>query len=284
MAETWKRHKKFISVVGGGGLGVLILYFALVYPAFSRAAADREHASKIEKEVKAVRESDRFRDANDLETLEQEIATLKALLGQVQKDVVFHANDAFAIEKGEDLVAAFSGKRDKANKDLTKLASNAGAAFPDNFGFDKASDTAAGPTPEDMPVYLERLDLIDRASRLAIECGVKKIESFSQGDSIEREMGPVAKGDEFIGRNCVRMVAGGTFEAVMRFLHGLEQRGRYAALLECSLDKAEFETDFVKGTFTLAALHVDLEAKKEVEETEEGPKKPPKKPPKGTWR
>lgn len=284
MAETWKRHKKFISVVGGGGLGALILLFVIIHLTFTPASAARDKATTIEKRVKEVRESERFRDANDIETLEQEIATLKALLGQVQKDVVFHANDVFAIEKGEDLVAAFSGKRDKANKDLTKLASNAGASFPDNFGFEKASDPGSGPAVDDMPVYLERLDLIDRASRLAIECGVKKIESFTQGDSMEREMGPVAKGDEFIGRNCVRMVAGGTFEAVMRFLHGLEQRGRYAALLECSLDKAEFETDFVKGTFTLAALHIDLEAKKEAEETEEGPKKPPKKPPKGTWR
>lgn len=284
MAETWKRHKKFISVVGGGGLGALILYFALVYPAFAKAAKDREEAAKIEKEVKSVKESARYRDANDIETLEQEIATLKALLGQVQKDVAFHANDEFAIEKGEDLVAEFSGKRDKANKDLTKLASNAGASFPDNFGYDKTSDTGSGPAPEEIPDSLERLDLIERASRLAIECGVKKIESFSQGDSMERDLGAVAKGDEFIGRNCVRMVAGGTFEAVMRFLHGLEQRGKYAALIECALDKTEFETDFVKGTFTLGALHVDLEAKKEVEETDEGAKRTPKKPPKGTWR
>ena len=75
------------------------------------------------------------------------------------------------------------------------------------------------------------------------------------------------------------------FESVLRFLHGLEQRGSYAAVFECALEKNDPDTDYVKPAVTFSALHVDLAARKPSadDEEEEGPKKT-KKPPRGTWR
>lgn len=285
MSETWQRHKKYISVVGGGGLGVIVLFFALVWPAFSAASAAREEATRIERDVRSVREGDRFRDDADLESLEQEIATLKAQLSQVEKDVAFHGADGFRLDPGEkDALAAFSARRDETLSRLTAAASRAGASFPESLGFEQAREQGQSLSASDMPACMERLDMIDRASRLAIECGVKRIEAFAHGDAVEREIGPVATGDAFIARNCLRMTVGGAFEAVLRFLHGLQKRGACAGLLESVLEKTDPETDYVKATVTMTALHVDLEAKKPTEEEDGGTRKPTKKPPRGTWR
>lgn len=284
MAEIWQRHKKYISVVGGGALAALVLSFALVWPAYAAAAKAREEATRIEKDVRALRESERFRDGRDIESLEAEIATLRALVSQVEKDVAFHGAEEFRLDPAEkDVLAAFAAKRDGTMNRLAAAASKQGAAFPDSLGFDHGDEPGRTPAADDIPRKMERLDLIDRASRLAIDCGVKRIESFAHGDGLDREIGPAARGDAFVARNCVRITAGGAFEPVLRFLHGMQQRGRYAAVMECALEKADSETDYVKATVTLASLHVDLEAKKPTEDEEEGPKKT-RKPPRGTWR
>lgn len=286
MAETWQRHKKYISVVGGGALGVLVLFLALVWPAFGAASAASEETTRIEASVRGLRESERFRDARDIESLEQEIATIQSLVSQVEKDLAFHGSDEYKPDPDEkDVLAAFAAKRDGAMSRLSAAASKAGASFPDSLGFEAGDEPGRQAAPDDIPRKMERLDLIDRASHLAIDCGVKKIESFAQGDSMERELGPAATGDAFLSKNCLRMTVGGPFEAVLRFLHGLQQRGSYAAVFECALEKNDPDTDFVKATVTFAALHVDLAAKKPSadDEEEEGPKKV-KKPPRGTWR
>ncbi|GEM_PF-3828426 len=287
MAELWQRHRKYISVVGGGGLGALVLFLVLVWPAFGAASSAAAEAARIEADVRGTRESDRFRDSRDIDSLEQEIATIQALVYQVQKDVEFKTSDAFKLDPAEkDLLAAFAIKRDGAMSALSKEASGAGASFPETFGFEQGDDPGREAPADDTPRKMERLDLIDRASRLAIKCGVKRIESFTQGDAMEREMGPSSAGDAFIGKNCLRMTVGGAFESVLRFLHGLQQRGSYAAVLECALEKTgnDQDTDYVKATVTFSALHVDMAAKKPApDEEEEGPKKV-KKPPRGQWR
>lgn len=286
MAETWQRHKKYISVVGGGGLGALVLFFVLVWPAFGAASAAREEATRIEMEVRGLRESDRFRDARDIASLEQEIATIQALVSQVEKDLEFAVSKEFELDPAEkDVLAAFAAKRDGAMSSLSKAASEAGASFPDSFGFDTNEEPNREASPDDLLRKVERLDLIHRASRLAIGCGVKRIESFTQGDAMEREIGPAAAGDAFLGKNCLRMTLGGSFESVLRYLHGLQQRGSYAAVLECALEKTDPDADFVKATVTFSALHIDLAAKKPaLDEEEEGPKKVKKPPRGGTWR
>lgn len=286
MAETWQRHKKFISVVGGEGLFALILLLALVFPARGAATKARDEALSIEAEVRSLRGSERFRDEDDVRSIEQEIGTLRAIVGQVDKEIEFHGSDDFRLDPAEkDVLAAFASKRDGTMSRLAAAASKAGAAFPDTLAFDPAKEPGAA--PDDTLRKMERLDMIDRASRLAIECGVKRIESFSHGESLDREIGPAATGNTFIARNMLRMTIGGPFEAVMRFLHGVQRRGAYMAVYDCTIEKTDpdTDTDDVRATVTIAALHVDLEAKRTApdEKEDQGPKRP-KKPPRGTWR
>ena len=169
--DIWQEHKRFILTVAVGCLVFLIanLTVSSIYEGDLASAGARSVATRRElaKPLFGSRDRTRAEEQND---------GLRLALGELRERVAFQPRAEFVLDPngGAESIQyqrIASGVRD----DLLPRAARVNLALEDTLGLPALSPTEAYKIER----YLEALDVVDRAVRLAIDAGVARIDDIS---------------------------------------------------------------------------------------------------------
>ena len=216
--EYWQENKRFLVATASG-----VVLFLVGTMAIDRAfrgellALQRSSASaaaKLRNEAKYG--SDALQEAEKQnEELENTVATLS-------QAAAFRARPAFRLDPkaGAPSNQYFSAVS-RVREELLRAAGRGNLRVPDDLGL-----PALAPTREaEIERYLEALDLVDRAVRLALDAGVQRI------DKIEIRLDPKLASRQGVGeleRTRVELSASGKPAPLVRFVAATQDAGRDA--------------------------------------------------------
>ena len=206
--EYWQENKRFLVTTASGA--VLFLVGTMLVDRFFRSelrALERSASTAA-----AKLRSEPMYSAADRSEAEKENASLKEAVDVLSRAVAFETRPGFRLDpkaggSTHQYFAAVSRTRDE----LLKLAGRGNMRLPEAVGLPPLSPTRDG----EIERYLEALDLIDRAVRLALEAGVQRI------DKIEIRLDPRLTSRQGVGeleKTRVEITASGAPGPLTRFL------------------------------------------------------------------
>jgi len=247
--DWWQENKRFAVVTASGAL-VFVIGWMLVDTFFTTELKSNQ-ASLARTRSKLA--NDKLYSAEQLKALQADNQALLDVTNALRKDVAFVARDGFRPDPktgaaGSQYFQVVSGVREN----LLTLAGRAGMRLPEELGL-----PALSPTREPEIVrYLEGLDLVDRAVRMALAAGVERI------DKLEIKLDPKLNSKEGVGaieRTRVTFALSGRPGPLVQFLQlSQDEKGGGPLVLEKSeMAPARNKTDeaTLEVTFDAVRLH-----------------------------
>ncbi|MCY2960455.1 MAG: hypothetical protein NTY35_09855 [Planctomycetota bacterium] len=182
----WQENKRFVLVVGGGALVFLAGWIAIGSMLGDDLAAQRRAAESAQRKLS----SEPMYSADDHRQLEAENEALKTALDTLTSSVTWKARPLYALDAkrgapSNQYFAAVAATRE----DLLRRAGRANLRLPEDLGLPALSPTREG----DILRYLEGLDLVDRAVRIALESGCERV------DRIQIQLDPRLNSKQGVG-------------------------------------------------------------------------------------
>lgn len=206
--DTWQENKRFVLTVAAGVI-VFVTGTMVVDALFkSELVALRRSADSAAARLRG----EPMYSASDLDTAERENEELDRAVQELSRQVAFEPREAFRLDAkrgsaSNQYFASVAGVREE----LLTLAGRSNLKLPEDLGL-----PALSPTREaEIVRYLEALDLIDRAVRLALSAGVERV------DKIDIKLDPKLSSRQGVGnveRTRVAITLSGSPGPMVRFL------------------------------------------------------------------
>ncbi|MBI4563832.1 MAG: hypothetical protein HY716_03955 [Planctomycetes bacterium] len=255
MDYWWKENKRFVIAASGGALALLLWVGWVVAPANADVAAMRlkreaeERALRVRlqagvptEEAIAAAERDRLRLLEDLRS--------------IQADAEFPVEAAYRLSQGQTAVEWLARQRADLAKVLDHKCREKGfPRIPGMLGMPASFQDLPDAVAEE---WLARLAIVKRVCFLAIE-HLQKIELTEVVPSDYQDE-PLVRRDRFLNRLTVHLKATGSADALLRFVHALQQKGSYLALDEFSAAADPGRGESVEATLRVGALILHSEA------------------------
>jgi len=206
--DFWQENKRFVVLTASGA--VLFLAGTMAVSRTFRASLDGQR--RIATSAQHKLRTERMFSAQDLARAQAENEALLASVGSLREAVAFQARPGFKLDArlgapSNQYFAAVS----RVREELLTLAGRGNLRLEEDLGLPALSPTREG----DIERYLEALDLIDRAVRMALAAGVERI------DRIAIKLDPKLASRQGVGdveRTRVELKAGGRPAPLVRFL------------------------------------------------------------------
>lgn len=165
--EYWQENKRFVGFAVGAFIVFLIARSIIGSTVGDAVASERASLTSAQAKLRAAMYDARARDAakRDNQALEEVVAELSAA-------VAFQPRPRFTLGDGRSASSRYHGILADTRDQLLPLAGRQNMALDTDLGQPDLSPTRA----EDIERYLEGLDLVDRMTRVAIDCGVRAVE------------------------------------------------------------------------------------------------------------
>ncbi len=252
--EYWQENKRFLVATASGA--VLFLVGTMLVDRYFRAEL-RAQKRAADSAAAKLRSEPMF-TASDLAEAEKENESLKKAVEVLSQATAFEARPGFRLDaKAGAATNQYFAAVSRVRDELLTLAGRGNLRVPEDLGLPALSATREG----EIERYLEALDLVDRAVRLALSAGVQRI------DKIEIRLDPKLASRQGVGdleRTRVEVTASGAPGPLVRFL-SLTQGGEARPLAEGSrpllIEKADIQASRTKAdeaglqaTFVVARL------------------------------
>jgi hypothetical protein len=216
--EYWQENKRFLVATASGavlflvGMKVIDHTFRGELVSLQRSASSA--ASKLRTEA--------MYDASQLSRAEKENEALQKSVETLTKATAFEARPGFRLDpKAGAATNQYFAIVSRVREELLRTAGRGNLRVPDDLGL-----PALSPTREaEIERYLEALDLVDRAVRLALAAGVQRI------DKIEIHLDPKLASRQGVGeieKTRVDLSASGAPSPLVHFVSATQTPARTA--------------------------------------------------------
>ena len=167
----WQENKRFVVFVASGVI-VFVIGSMLVNSFFrNELVAQKRSADSATKKLKT---EPMYRDS-DLAAAQKENEALKVAVATLASAVAFDARPQFRFDPAKGSASnQYFATVSSVREELLTLAGRSNLRLPEDLGL-----PALSPTREaDIVRYLEALDLVDRAARIAMATGVERIDAL----------------------------------------------------------------------------------------------------------
>lgn len=210
--EIWQEHKRFIVTVFAG-MAVYFIGGTVLQSVYGAEISSARTA--VARSRSALR--DGMYDRADQRDAEEQNAALRERFAALESAVAFRPREGFTIPTDAPDVAqnTYLTAVERVTADLEDLASRTRAALPDGLGLEMLETRNVGAIER----HLEALDLLERATAMALDCGIRRIRSVRvELDSAFR----AGRGFGAVERTTVSMELEGSPENVARWLAMVE--------------------------------------------------------------
>ena len=229
--EYWQENKRFLVATASG----IVLFLA------GSMAVDRAFRGELlSLQRSAAAASAKLRnepmyDANALADAEKTNEELKKTVGALTQATAFHARPGFRLDdKAGPATNQYFTTVSHVREELLRAAGRANMRLPDDLGL-----PALAPTRQpDIERFLEALDLVDRAARLALDAGVQRI------DKIEIRLDPRLTSRQGVGeleKTRIEISASGKPAPLVHFLTSTQAAGAPNDAGALLIEKAEIQ-------------------------------------------
>ncbi|MFN0243873.1 MAG: hypothetical protein ACKVWV_13375 [Planctomycetota bacterium] len=259
LGDAWQENKRFVAGVAVA-VGVFLIGLVLIGHFFG---SELVRARRVIDTTSRKLKSESMYAPDDLAAAQSDNEALKASLETLRRAVAFaprarFVHDAAHGSASNHYFATVSGVREE----LLTLAGRANLRLADDLGLPALSPTRE----EEIARYLEGLDVVDRAVRMAIESGVQRI------DRIEIKLDPALNSKQGVGEvesTRVEIALSGAPGPIVEFLRLSQAAPGGAALgpllvekalvtpTRSKVDEATLEITFVAARLTQAAEPTD---------------------------
>ncbi len=187
LQNYWQENKRFVVSVAAGA--IVFAVGSMLIGSFFRAelAQQRRSADATAKKLR----SESMYTQSDLATAQKERDETAQAVEVLRTSVAFAPRRDFVLDPARGAASnQYFGAVSRVREELLTLAGRANLRLPEDLGL-----PALSPTREsEIERYLEALDLVDRAARMAISAGVQRI------DRIEIKLDPGLTSRQGVGQ------------------------------------------------------------------------------------
>ncbi len=249
--------QRFLYSAGGSALVLLIVYFVLVVPVQGEVSSLRDDQEKLKKQIESDLNSEDFHGDLDLRRLQQEVGGLEDALTLLKKTLDLRVDPMYVLDAdASNRLIKFKSALEETRGRLRKRAASADISIPESFGFPEGAIADA-----DIPSLLRRLDVMAFVLGKSIDAGVAQVASIAPGGMEDEGR---KKKEPLILRDPVTAEVQGSFDSVVRMLHGLMLPADFVTLEDVSLESVSAEGDRLKVGAVVVGLEVRPEAELEV--------------------
>jgi hypothetical protein len=245
LADLWQQHKKFILIVAGAFL-LLLVGRGVISSRFdyeARAAAAYKTSTTMAKQPKVPDDVVR--------ALQDDVASLKERCAELAKTMRHRPGDAFVVPAGEPNPRAYFFRRHReTSKALSDAAERQDIRVPEQLGLKDMAPTE----PDEIRRQLVALDVVQQVVVEAIGAGVRRIASIQIEDAAKGR----SRASGFISDLGVRFDIFGGEKSIRALVTGLVDgpaRGQAAYL---AIDQARIKP--VKGDIGMLELDLTVSA------------------------
>lgn len=208
LANTWQEHKRFIVTVACGAIVFAILWMVIDH--YFGADLRRQRALVVTTSNKLAKEA--FYSPAELDLAQTENAALSKSVETLARAAAFVPRAQFTLDaqRGSPSTRYFAAVS-AVREDLLRRTGRANLRVPADLGL-----PALSPTREpDIARYLEALDLVERAVRMALTAGCERV------DKIEIRLDPRLSSRDGVGhieRTRVTFTLSGKGGGIAQFL------------------------------------------------------------------
>lgn len=256
--DYWQENKRFVVTLASGVI-VFVIGSMLVDNFFRKdLVAQKRSADAFAGKMK----SEAMYSADDLATAQKENEDLKKAVDVLQTAVAFAPRAAFRFDPSKGSASnQYFAVVSSVREELLTLAGRANLRMPEDLGLPTLSPTKE----QDIVLHLEALDLIDRASRIALSAGVERI------DKIDIKLDPRLTSRQGVGdleKTRVVLTLSGRPTPLVQFLTATQgdKDGGPLLIEKCEMVPARGKSDEagLEVTFVVARLHAPAAEKDEI--------------------
>lgn len=255
LADVWQQHKKFILLVAGALLLLLVgrgvIHSQWDYEAKIASAA--KTASGMQKQPKVPDDVVR--------ALQQEVSELRGRFAELAKTMRHRPGDAFVVPPGEANPRSYFFKRhNETRRALTEAAERQDIRVPDALGLKDMAPTE----PDEIRRQLVALDVVQQVVVEAISAGVRRITTIQIEDAAKAR----ARSAGFLADLSVRFDVVGGEKALRALVSGLVDGAARGQASFLGIDSARIkpvkgEPGMLELDLTVSALAIDASADEE---------------------
>jgi hypothetical protein len=249
MEYFWKENKRFVIVVGGGFL-FLILYYSFVLGPIRDGAAEAVRLRIREKNEIEKKMSQGVPNDDGLAAGRRDREQNRKQLAAMVPEVVFNLPEKFQKPKRESIKSYFDNLKLDLAKDLQTRAVGNKVSMPAALGLpnDISDETATE--------VLSRLAVAERLVILAVDSEVEKIETLDAEYGMDRDERS-SKKSQFLSKYSVFIKVTGRAESIFRIVHGAQKKGSYLAVTHFEIGRPDATKDSFEASIGVALLRVD---------------------------
>lgn len=167
----WQENKRFVVSVASGA--IVFAVGSMLIGSFFRAELTKQRRAADATARKLRTES--MYTQSDLSTAQKERDELAASVDVLRGAVAFAPRKDFVLDPARGAASnQYFGAVSRVREELLTLAGRANLRLPEDLGLPALSPTREG----EIARYLEALDLVDRAARMALRSGVQRIDKI----------------------------------------------------------------------------------------------------------
>ncbi|MBM4013675.1 MAG: hypothetical protein FJ293_01755 [Planctomycetes bacterium] len=249
LADLWQQHKKFILIVAGAFLLLLIGRGVLSsqYDYEARAATAYKTSTTMAKQPKVTDDVVR--------ALQDDVASLKARCAELAKTMRHRPDEAFVVPPGEPNPRAFFFRRHReTQKALTEAAERQDIRVPEQLGLKDMAPTE----PDEIRRQLVALDVVQQVVVEAIGAGVRRIASIQIEDAAKGR----GRAGGFMSDLGVRFDIVGGEKAIRALVTGVVDgaargQGAYLAVDQARIKPVKGEIGMLQLDLSVSALEIE---------------------------
>lgn len=248
LADVWAQHKRFILIVAGALL-LLLIGRGVIQSQWDYEAV----AGGAYRHVQQMSKSERIGD-DLVRDLQDEVDELRERCAELTKSMHRTPNAAFVLPAGESNPRGFFFRRhNETRKALTEAAELQDVRVPEQLGLKNMAPTE----PEEIRRQLVALDLVQQVVIEAISAGVRRIASIQ----IEEESRGRGKAAGFLSEQRVRFDVVGGERALRTLVAGLVDdpargSGSYLGIESARLRPVKGELGMLQLDLVVSALSI----------------------------
>jgi len=208
LADVWAQHKKFILLVAGALL-VLLVGRGVIHSKWDYESV----VLASNKTAEAMRKSERVPD-DVVRGLQDEVAQLRSRYGELAKTLRHQADESFQVPAGESNPRGYFFRRHReTQKALTEAAERQDIRVPEALGLKDMAPTE----PDEIRRQLIALEMVQQVVVESIGAGVRRITTIQ----IEDDSKSRARAASFLSELRVRFEIVGGEKSIRTLLAGL---------------------------------------------------------------
>jgi hypothetical protein len=251
--DYWQENKRFLVIVGVGLLVFLIGEMVLDSVWGADLRSQQRSVTTAERELARSKYT-----AADLTRARRENETLSSNVSVLAREVAFIPRERFVFHPDRESASnRYFTAVSEVRGELMTLASRRNLRLPEDLGLPALSPTRE----EEIVRYLDALDVVDRAARMAVDAGVERV------DKIEIRLDPALFSRSDVGhveQTSIKMTLNSKSASLVRFLSLTQDARRDGPLrvrfIEMTASRSKMDEARLEVEFVAVRLHgVELE-------------------------